>query len=484
MPRRVAKSSLNASTIDIMNVIRANASYDYQQSVPKVTSTVDIPSVGQIIYGTPAFANQFVNALVNRIALVRVNSATFNNPYNRLKKGYLEFGETVEDVFVEIAKVVEYDPEKTEERELKRTLPDVKSAFYTVNWSVMYPVTINDMELRKAFLSMEGVQNLIASIVEQVYQGYEYDEFLLFKYLIIKGYNNGAIAKVNVTANDMDAAAIAFRGYSNLITFRTSDYTEQGVLTATPKERQIIFMDAMFNAKFDVSVLASAFNMEKADFMGRLYLIDSFQTFDNKRFMEIFENTTQFVKEASQLQPVTATELSAMSGVEAIIFDEEWFQIYDNLNKFTEKYAASGLYWNYFYHTWKIICYSPFANAIAFTTDTVTAITSITLTVASKSVSDSATVLTFTANQTPSGAFFPYALVQTEDLTEAGIAVGPQGFLIIPSGQDATAITLEAMVGDTSYVAGSTIKGSTVAVGSTISLTIPVPPTPPTPPET
>ena len=88
MPRRVAVSTLNATTMDILNVIRQNASYDYQQNVPEVTKTTDIPKVGEVIYGTPAFANQFINALVNRIAIVRMQSATFNNPYAILKKGY------------------------------------------------------------------------------------------------------------------------------------------------------------------------------------------------------------------------------------------------------------------------------------------------------------------------------------------------------------------------------------------------------------
>ena len=105
--KRVAKSVLNASTLDILNVIRENAGYEYQNTVPKVTKATDIPAVGQIIYGDPAIANKFINALVNRIAMVRVQSATFNNPYSVLKKGYIEFGETIEEIFVGIAKVVE-----------------------------------------------------------------------------------------------------------------------------------------------------------------------------------------------------------------------------------------------------------------------------------------------------------------------------------------------------------------------------------------
>ena len=114
MARRIAQTTLNASTIDILNVIRQNASYDYQQNVPEVKTEHDIPKVGEVIYGTPAFANQFINALVNRIATVRVQSATFNNPYSVLKKGYLEFGETIEDIFVGIVNAVSYSAEKAE----------------------------------------------------------------------------------------------------------------------------------------------------------------------------------------------------------------------------------------------------------------------------------------------------------------------------------------------------------------------------------
>ena len=76
MAKRIAITNLNASTLDILNTIRANASAEYQQYVPEVTKATDIPKVGEVLYGYPAFANQFINALVNRIALVRVKSAT------------------------------------------------------------------------------------------------------------------------------------------------------------------------------------------------------------------------------------------------------------------------------------------------------------------------------------------------------------------------------------------------------------------------
>ena len=467
MSRRIANSTLNASTLDILNVIRQNASYDYQQSVPEVTQASDIPKVGEIIYGTPAFANQFINALVNRIAIVRVQSATFNNPYSILKKGYLEFGETIEDIFVSIAKAVEYTPEKAPAREFQRTLPDVRSAFHVMNWRVMYPVTIQDEDLKLAFLSLDGVQNLIAKIVDAVYTAAEYDEFLLFKYLLVKAISHGKMKPVSIGAGtDLSEGAVQFRGISNVLPFLSTEYNEAGVKNNTPKDRQVIFMDAMFNAQFDVNVLASAFNMEKADFMGRLFLIDNWTEFDNERFDVIRANS-------DGIEEVTSAELALLADVKAVILDDKWFQVYDNNNKFTEKYVASGLYWNYFYHTWKTVSNSPFANAVVFVTSsaTISLPTTLTVEIASKDTSDVATVFTLavddsTASLKPQMVNFE----QTEALVELGVAVQKYGAVIIPSSATGEDITLVATIGDATYTAGSAITDAS-NVGDTVTLT-------------
>ena len=467
MARRIANSTLNATTLDILNVIRQNASLEYQSSIPVITKATDIPKVGEIIYGTPAFTNQFLNALVNRIAIVRVQSANFNNPYSILKKGYLEFGESVEDIFVSIAKVVEYTPEKGNEREFKRTLPDVRSAFHTMNWRVMYPVTIQDEDLKQAFLSIEGVQNLIAQIVDSVYTAAEYDEFLLFKYLLIKAISHGQTYPVSIGASgNLKESAIQFRRVSNMLTFMSNKYNDAGVKTSTPKNRQVIFMDATYNARYDVEVLAGAFNMDKADFMGRLFLIDDWTSFDNERFTLIRENS-------DGIEEVTSQELALLRNVKAVILDENWFQVYDNNNKFTEKYVASGLYWNYFYHVWKTVSSSPFANAITFVTSdaNIALPESITLHVSMKDETDNATVFTIepkfeTASLSPQCVNF----IQTKSLTSVGIAVQKYGGLIIPNSQIATKIKLAAEILGTNYRATTDISGET-AVDATITMT-------------
>lgn len=447
MPYRVAENQLNATTLDILNVIRQNASYEYQSLVPAVTHATDIPKVGEVLYGHPAMANQFLNALINRIAAVRVKSATFNNPYASLKKGYLRFGETVEEVFVELAKAVEFSAEKGAAREFKRTLPKVRSAMHILNYRVMYPVTIQQEDLRMAFTSMEGVQELIAKIVDAIYTAAEYDEFLLFKYLIIKAVNNGGIKMQSITTpvgGDADkSAAIAFRGLSNKMEFISDAFNASGVHTNTKRNDQYIFMDASYNAQFDVNVLSAAFNMDKAEFMGHLKLIDDWTTFDNERFDIIRANS-------DGLEEVSSTELAAMANIKAIIVDSEFFQIYDNNNQFTEKFVASGLYWNYFYHVWKTVSWSPFSNAVALTTDAAaSAPASIVGSMDCYDSGDGGLVLTF--HLPVSDAKF----IQSEDLTELGVAVDPYGCVIIPAsvitGSSITSELVEIAYAGTTY---------------------------------
>lgn len=479
MPYRVAQSTLNASTIDILNVIRQNASLEYQSLVPQVTRELDIPKVGEAIFGTPGLSNQFLNALVNRIALVAIKSATFNNPYEPLKKGYLYFGETVEEIFVDLVKPLEYSAEKAAGREFKRYMPNVRSAFHVMNWRVMYPVTIQEADLKRAFLSIDGVRDLIARIVDAVYTAAKYDEFLLFKYLLIKAISNGQLKPVAFDATSETEGAVAFRGTSNKMEFLRSDYNAAGVKNNTPKSRQYIFMDADYNASFDVEVLAHAFNMDKANFMGNLMLIDDWTEFDNERFDIIRENS-------DGIEEVTATELALLADVKAVLVDGDWFQVYDNETQFTEKYVASGMYWNYFYHQWKTVSSSPFANAVVFVDDGATVSNPATLTykVASISTSDIATVYTLEQSGGDTVQDIMATFVQDEDNTELGIGVQKFGAFLVPAtvytGESAeTAFDIYATLGADTYKGTINITASgegqsavdATAVGDTITLT-------------
>jgi len=467
MPRKIAVSTLNASTIDILNTIRANASAQYQDQVPEVATNYDVRQVGDVFFGYPNLANEFLSALVNQIALVRIRSATFNNPYRMFKKGFLETGETVEEVFVQIAKARDFSPEKAASRELKRTIPDVRSAFHLINWKVQYPVTVQREDLRQAFTSISGVDDLISRIIDSVIRAAEYDDFLLVKYLLIKAVSHGKMKPVAFDAADSKNAATSFRGTSNMLTFMKNDYNAAGVTTVTPREDQYIFMDAQYNAKFDVEVLAAAFHMEKADFLGRLVLIDDFTTFDNARFDEIRAA-------GNNIEEVTTAELALMADVKAILVDQEWFQLYDTLNEMSEAYVGSGLYNNYFYNRWEIVSSSPFSNAVVFVDAgaTISAPAKVELTVTGYSQDKAGNkVYTLTGADPASLQASNFQLVQTEAMTKALVAVHPYGAIILPQSAQTKSDKYDVVA----TMAGATYKlvnglDDQVVLGSTLTL--------------
>lgn len=451
MAKRISMCNLNASTMDILNVIRANASLEYQSLVPEVTSDIDIPKVGEVLYGNPALANQFVNALLNRIAAVKIKSATFNNAYAQLKKGYLEFGETVEEVFVGIAKAREFSAEKAEAREFKRTLPDVRSAFHVMNWRVQYPITIQHEDLRTAFLNANGVQDLIAQIINSIYTGAEYDEYLLFKYLIIKAVAHGKMYPVAFDSTDMKNAAVVYRGTSNDLLFMKKKYNAEHVTTTTAKADQFIFMDSFYNAQYDVDVLASAFNMDKATFSGNLMLIDDFTSFDNERFDVIRA-------ESDMIEEVTADELALMADVKSVLVDREWFQVYDNLTLMTETPVGSGLYWNYFYNVWKTVSFSPFSNAIVFVDDgaDIALPDTFKFKISDKSVNEGGTIFTLELeDDDPTVETRGYRFLQNADCTYKGVAVQRYGTIIMPPNSDSVVLT--AKFGEAWYTASDAL---------------------------
>ena len=161
-----------------------------------------------------------------------------------------------------------------------------------------------------------------------------------------------------------------------------------------------------------------------------------------------------------------------MANVKAVLVDGEWFQVYDNQNKFTEKYVASGEYWNYFYNVWKTVSSSPFSNAIVFVADGANTVlpATIKVNVADVMTSDNATVLTLEVDDnTPAFVGGNVQFVQTEDATTNGVAIHKYGAVMYPSGVN-EALTLELLVNGTKYTAGSTVSPAT-ETGTTITFT-------------
>lgn len=372
MPTIPKTQTLNASSVDILNAIRNSASTNYRDFVPTASNTPEsIRRIGEIIMQYTPLQNEFLNALVNRIARVIITSKMYSNPLSMFKKGLIDFGETIEEIFVNIANPHQYDVEESENKVFAREIPDVRAAFHTLNYKKFYKQTIQNKDLNQAFLSWDGITDLISKIVNAMYTAANYDEFVTTKYMLAKAILDGRLTAITVDGNDAKAAVTTIKGVSNSLTFMSNNYNVAGVQTFTDKNDQYLLVNSQFDSEIDVEVLASAFNMSKAEFMGHRILIDGFGTLDVARLNALFKDDPNYEEPSEDT-------LKALNAIPAVLVDKNFFMIFDNMYEFTENYNGQGLYWNYFYHTWKTFSMSPFANALVFV-PAVPSVTSVTV---------------------------------------------------------------------------------------------------------
>lgn len=331
-------------------------------------TTETIHAIGDYVTNFTPAANAYVNALVNRIAFVTISSKMYTNPWAVFKKGRLEFGETVEEIFVNLAKPYQFSPSTAEREVFKRHIPDVRAAFHTMNFQKYYPVTISDDQLRQAFLSWQGVTDLIARIVESVFAAAQTDEYLVLKYMLARSILNGDIAPVVVPAMSKENAsdiATVFNETSMNLEYQSNGYNIAGVTTHTPQDEQYLITTTKFRSVMNMNVLAAAFNMDKAELMGHVINVDSFVNMDWARLELLF--TDENGKKDPSYKPWTEEEKTTLAGIPAVMTSIDFWQVWDNFEKMTENYNGRGLYWNYNYHVWKTFSISPFAQAAVYT---------------------------------------------------------------------------------------------------------------------
>lgn len=334
-------------------------------------NTESLHNIGDFIMSFQAYQNAFVNALVNRIGLTIVTSKMWNNPWAVFKQGYLEFGETVEEIFANLAKPHSYSPSTAEREVFKREIPDVRAAFHTMNYQKFYKATIQNDQLRQAFLSWSGITDLIAKIVDALYTGMNYDEYIIMKYMVCREILSGQMYYKTVSSSDNKDTIQAIRSTAKNFTFLKPTYNRAGVHTSADLSEQYVIISTEYEAEIDVDVLAVAFNMDKADFIGRLIVVDSFSEHDLDRLALLFEGDANYT-------PFTSGEITSLGKIHGALVARNWWMVFDNFQQMTQNYNGEGLYWNYWLHCWKTFSVSPFANAAVFTEET-GSITSVTV---------------------------------------------------------------------------------------------------------
>lgn len=367
---------LSEDSYAILNAIRNEVGGMFRANTPLVHTTEDAKAYGLFVTGSGDARNAFMGALINRIAQVVMFSRSYRNKLARYKKGMLEFGEVVENVWVQLVSPEGYKPVPDSPGDLfKQNVPDSKVTFHPVNCKLVYEVTTNDSELSMAFTTSSGLYDFVSRIMQRLTDSDEWDSELLERYVLARAIldNENLITQVPaLTKDNSDSIIATMKGASNAMRFMDTSYNVEGVPTHSPIENQIFFLTAEASATIDVFSLAKAYNLSYEQFLGQQDMIRSFGFNEaEKKRLDTIMNATLAQGIIPNYTPLTEDELKKLNAIVGAIIDEDFFMIFDRLYRVdAAPYDSLHLSQNTFLHHWSVNSYNPFANARFFSVPT------------------------------------------------------------------------------------------------------------------
>lgn len=438
MPSKYAKTTLSNDGAAVYDAL-VNANPTLKARLPLSTKKgITSNMIGDMLYTDQDLSNAFIPALLNQIALRVVQSKYWIDPWVGLEKGKLNYGEIINEIFIKMAKPHEFDQARAEQEVFKREIPDVLTAFHSLNYKKFYKQSISNEELRGAFISWDSLTRFIADIIQNMFTSANYDinqtKRYMLGYALIHGFAGVQVIKAITDKASAEDAVAAARTASLDMLEMSPNYNRFKVPNFTSLEDQVIIINNKVAGRIDVSVLAADFNMDKAEFLTMHRLaVSSFGNLDTARLAELYAEDPTY-------EELSAEELAELDQVAFIIVDRNWFQIYDYFNGVTNIFNPDGVYWNYDYQVWKVFGSSPFSNIQAFSS-VAQEITGISVTPSAVTVSVGQTAQ-LTANVIATG-FADRSVTWTSD-TE-GVTVNTQGKVTVVNATAGTTATITAM---------------------------------------
>ena len=328
----------------------------YQTQIPLVDDYTSSQVYGQSLLNLPSdLRNKFIQSLVNRIAYTRFMMDYFENPLRELAGDDLPLGAIGQEIYVNPARGRVYDINDFAGLLVKYE-SDIKAEYTEINFDVQYPVTIIRKELEKAFVSWGDFESFLMGISTSLYNGAYIDDYKYTKKLITNAYVNNAVqmetisfAGATPTKDELESLTARLRQAYLDFMVPSTKYNAwkkvggygRSIVSWSKPENIVVFVSNKMASILDVNVLANAFNIDKADLMGRVYYVEDFDILDDNGEVKVDG-----------------------SNIVALICDRRWFKIREKDMFMDEFYNANNRSWQSYLNVIKSFNYSLFANAL------------------------------------------------------------------------------------------------------------------------
>lgn len=418
----------------------------FHQYFPIVDSSTNIGE-----WGAPMFGNNYQAVqesffgLLKQIAYVATVTRTFNNPLAQLEGENMPLGWAGEETYINPVQGRQFDVNDFAGI-LQKYEADVKVQYLTINMDLQYPVTLTRDKIRTAFNSWRDLEEFINGIVNALYNGAYIGMFNYTKALISSAFKENKAQYIKVTTPSNEATGKAFikklRELYTLFQLPSQSYNAwakvggngKPVTTWCAPEDIVVMLRADIVATVDVDVLAAAFNMDKANFIGRLITVDNF---------DVYADDGEKVYDGQHIL--------------GFIGDKAWFKIKQQDMALDMWFNPNNRSWQYYLNVVRMYNYSLFANGVIIANDDpVVNATAVAVDKATVSVAEGSTA-TVTATLTP---FTSTAVITAASSAEGKATVAVSGNTITITGVDAGSATITV----TATNSDTTTATATIAV--------------------
>lgn len=446
----VSQNNLNVNdSVELLSYI-INVTPELREEIDLPKQGDSIQPIGKIIMNNPVYKNAFLNT-INIIGKTVITRNHWENPWRKFTdKGSISYGQQVRDLIVDIANVYDYNNFADRPHDfLKTEVPNVLSTIYEVNYQKFYKTTTSDEQMSMAFETGD-LFTLIDEIVNSMFEGMEYDDYLVSKYVLARRLLDGTVSTKyieNYESLTPRQIVSIIKGESNKMTFRSPNYNPAGLRKASSFVNQFAILDSEFEATVSTEVLATSYFKDMAEMKANSELSDGFGNFDMARMVEIFgkRDANGDIIPGEYLDgyvPFTDEELALLNTIPCVLVDMDFFQnrkygteVGSPSGKATDFYNPQTLKRNHWLHEWGIMATSPFSNALAII-KVQPSVTSVAVSPSTATVSKGQK-LQLSANVQTTG-FANKAVLWTQD-GGTGAKINQAGELEIASNYDSSA---------------------------------------------
>lgn len=346
------------TALNKMREISISEGNAYHQYFPIVDSNTNIGEFGEPMFGDNyQAAQEAFFGMLKRIAYAATETKLFNNPLAKLEGDNIPLGWAGEEIHVNPVKGRAFDVNDFAGI-LQKYEADIKVQYLTVNMDIQYPVTLTREKIRTAFTSWRDLEEFITGIINALYNGAYINMYQFTKALVSAAYkdNKAQIEVVSAVTNEATGKALIkkLRELYTRFQLPSSEFNAwakvggagRPITTWSAPEDIVLLLRADIVAAVDVDVLAAAFNMDKADFLGSLTVVDNFDVYAD-------DGTKQF-------------DGSAIYG---ILADKSFFKIKTQDMALDQWYNPNNRSWQYYLNVVKMYNYSLFANGVIIATE-------------------------------------------------------------------------------------------------------------------